>query len=128
MGARPAQTTNQIGSRQDVSPLIAPTHLQSAVESIEENQVVVSLQQRISKFRERDSFLRFQAPADRLFAEQTIHSEVLADIAQKFHHRDWAQPIVVVDNKGRIFLRVEIQEVTQLLFNSDQIFFDLGQR
>ena len=81
MRLRTAQSSNQIDSGDDVSPLIAAPHLQRALVSIEKNQVVVGLQQRIAEFRERNSFVRFEAPVDSLLAQQIVDGEVLSDIA-----------------------------------------------
>src|SRR5436190_24334526 len=102
MRARATQSPDQISSGQNVAPLIAAAHLQSAFVPVEEHEIVVCLQQWISKFGERYAVLRFQPAADRFFAEQVVDGEVFPHITQKFHHRYWSQPVLIVYDERRI--------------------------
>src|SRR5262249_51777885 len=115
MRARAAQAPNQISSGEDISPLIATAHLQSTFVAIVQHQVVISLQQRITEFSERDPVVRFQATTDRFFAEQTIDGEMFSYVTQELHHGDWPEPICVVHNARRILFSIEIEKVTELL-------------
>ena len=118
MRFRTAQPANQIDAGNDVAPLIAATHLQSATISIEQDQIVVGLQQRIAELGEGNSVFGFQTPLDRFFPDQIIYREEFPDVAQKLHHRNRSQPIEVVDDARRIGPGVEIQKALQLLLNA----------
>ena len=107
-----AQSPNQIDARNDVAPLIAAAHLQSAAIGVEEYEKVVSLQEWITEFGERDSFFGLQTPADGFFADEIVYGKEFSNVAQKFHHRDRAEPIEIVDDARRIRLRVEIQKAS----------------
>src|ERR1051326_4484849 len=125
MRARPTQTANQIDARENISPLIAAAHLQRALESIMQHQIVVGLQQRIAEFSERNTFVRIQAPADGFLAQQIVDGEMFAHVAQELHHGDWAKPVSIVDDARRIAGGVEIKKTAELFFNALEISFDL---
>src|SRR6185436_1001788 len=100
----------QINSGNDVPPLIAASQLEHALVSIVKNEVIVGLQQRIAKLGKGNAVFRFQAPADGLFAKQTVDGEMLAHVAQEFHHRNRAKPVGVIDDERGVSSRIKIEK------------------
>src|SRR6266436_3543065 len=93
-----------------------------------EDQVIVGLQQWIAELSKRNAFISFESPLDGFFSQQTIHRKIFSDIAEELHHRDRSEPVRIVDDARRIRRRVEIKKAAQLLFNTNQVFFDLSRR
>src|SRR5260370_17003714 len=60
MRPRTAQPANQINSGENVSPLIAAAHLQSATMPVIENEVIVGLQQWIAELSKTNTFFVLQ--------------------------------------------------------------------
>src|SRR5436309_3381927 len=50
---------------------------------------------------------------------------MLSDVAEELHHRNWTEPICIVDDAGGVCRRLKVEKAAQLLFDSDEIFFDL---
>src|SRR5205814_2116019 len=61
-GAALAQAADQVAAVRDVSPLVAPAHLQPAAEAVEQLEEVVGLEQRVRELGERDSLVAALEP------------------------------------------------------------------
>ena len=82
---------------------------------------VVRLQQHVAKFGVGDAVLAADAGLDRIFGHHVIDGEMLAHVAQKFHHAELAEPGGVIHNPGRVALDLKVQNAGKLLLDAFQV-------
>src|SRR5215470_12079633 len=125
MGLCAAHPANEVDTRRDVSPLIAATHLESAVETVVENKEIVRLQEQVAEFGVGNSLIALAAPLHRLLGQHVIDGEILADIAHEFDRTQLRQPLGIVDEASRRGRVIEIQKPRELTTNPCDVLFDL---
>jgi hypothetical protein len=124
MGFSAAHAPNQIHARRDVSPLIAPTHLQRARKAIVQHEIVVCLQQGVAELGVGDSFVTLGAPLHRFFCEHRIHGEVFSHVTHELDRAELREPLTVVHKASGIGAIVEIQKASELRANAGNVFLD----
>jgi len=93
--------SGKVDAGNDVAPLVATAHLQTAVVFLCEHKKVVGLQEHIRELEEAEVLFSVQAGFDGFCRQHTIDREMFADITQKRNQIEGREPVSVVDNKGR---------------------------
>jgi len=87
---------------------------------------VVALQDLVAELGEAHAVVGLHALLHAVLAEHDAHAEIAADLAQQVDKGERLEPVVVVDQDGRIGgLRVEVDEAREVLFNADEVALDL---
>ena len=117
-GLTAIDAANQLGTRGDVAPLVAATHLQAASLGLIEVQIVVALQQLVAELGERHAVVGIggQTFLDRVLGHHVVDGDVLADVADEVEEAVALHPVIVVDQDGVVGrITVKVQELGQLL-------------
>ena len=96
-----------------------PPHLEKAAVAVEQGHVVVGLQQHVAELGVRDP--TGQPALDRLLGEHVVDAEVLADVPHEVDGAYLFEPVRVIDQEGRVVLRVEVQEPRELRSDALQV-------
>ncbi len=94
---------NQIRARRDIAPLVTAADLQRAIIAVKQFQIIVRLHQAVRELGVRNAVFAFESAAHRFFLHHHIDGKILADLAQKFHHRHRVKPLGIVHQLRRIF-------------------------
>ena len=110
------QTTGQVDTRSDVTPLVRTTNLQHHTVLFVQTGEVITLQQVVGKLSERNPLIfTVETLLNRFFVDHLVNGEVFANIAQEGQHIHIAEPVIVVRRDSRVFSTVEIEERGNLL-------------
>ena len=103
---------DQLSAGRDVAPLITTAHLQTATLVLIEPDEIIALDQLIAELGEAEA--AFQAVLHTVLRHHVVHGDMLAHFADKAQKAHVLEPVVVVDELGRVLRVVEIQEPLQL--------------
>ena len=114
---------NQLGTRGDISPLIATTHLQHYILVFPQVVEIITLYKLVGKLCKTHPLSVFAANAvlHRILCHHIIDRKTLAHIANKIKESKILKPIVVVYNARGTLAAIEIEKFLQLLALAIQI-------
>ncbi|MNE74712.1 hypothetical protein D3C80_1708080 [compost metagenome] len=91
------QTTGQVDTGGDVTPLIGAADLQRHAVQFIQTGKVITLQQVVREFGKGDALIvAVQTLFDRFLVDHLIDGEVLADVTQEGQHIHVAKPVIVI--------------------------------
>ena len=98
IGATTFETFNQMNTRGSITKLISPTKLQiNSVMTIEVKKII-TLNQRVRKFRIRNARAAFaDTILDKFTIEKLRHREVFTDFTQEIQEINIFKPIIIID-------------------------------
>jgi hypothetical protein len=110
---------DEFGAGRDVAPLVGAAHLEPHALGLIEVVKVVPLEQLVRKFGERKA--GFESLFHAVLSHHVVHRQVLAGLAQELQETDVLEPVVVVDQFGRVGTAAEVEKLFELLADAGLI-------
>src|SRR5438045_3825940 len=87
----------QVDACSDVSPLVAATYLEFAIEILAQMVKIISLQEHVTEFSIADADFPFShSGAHRFLAYHLVNSEIFSNVAQEIEQRHLFCPIRII--------------------------------
>ena len=113
-------TTDQLGTRSDVAPLVRTTQLHLATERLVQVQEVVALQQLIGELGERHTVaLAIEALLNRILGHHIVYGDHLTDVACEIEEGEVLHPVVVIHEQSCVrSVAIEVDQLRELSLDS----------